>query len=61
MGKMKLNPILIAYIKSLAFQHFPLEESESKSSEWARCVIAIDEKNRQLSKTPRNPNILDLL
>ena len=28
LGKLKLNPILIEYVKSLVFQHFPLEESE---------------------------------
>jgi len=60
-GKLKLKPILIDYIKSLAFQHFPLEGGESKSSEWAKCVIAVDEKNRRSNKTPRNWNILDLL
>ena len=31
MGKMKLNPILMDYIKSLAFQHFPLEEGEKRA------------------------------
>ena len=43
--KLKLNPILIDYIKSLVFQHFLIEESETKETEWARCVVAIDEKN----------------
>ena len=30
LGKLKLNPILIDYIKSLVFQHFPLEEGKNK-------------------------------
>jgi len=58
-GKRKLNPILIQYIKSLSFQHFPLEEGETQNTEWARCVVAIDEKNRRLNKGSRDP--LDLL
>jgi len=32
---MRLNPILMDYVKSLAFQHFPSEEGERQSSEWA--------------------------
>ena len=31
LGKLKLNPILVEYVKSLVFQHFPLEESEKQS------------------------------
>ena len=54
LGKMKLNPILMEYIKSLSFQHFPIEEDESVESEWSRCVIAIDKKNRRLNKAGKN-------
>ena len=57
MGKLKLNPILIEYVKSLVFQHFPSEEGEQQEAEWARCVVAIDEKNRRLNKTKTNRNI----
>ena len=49
LGKMKLNPILIAHIRALAFQHFPLEQDEKEETEWAKCVVAIDEKNRRLN------------
>ena len=49
-GKLKLNPILIKYIKSLVFQHYPLEEGEKQEIEWAQCVVAINEKNRRLNK-----------
>jgi len=61
MGKMRLNQILMDYVKSLAFQHFPSEEGERQSNEWVQCVVAIDEKNHQLKKTGRNPNAHDLL
>ena len=51
MGKLKLNPVLIEYVQSLEFHHFPLEEGETNDKEWARCVVAFDEKNRRLNKT----------
>jgi len=54
LGKMKLNPILIAHIKALAFQHFPLEQDEREETEWAKCVVAIDEKNRRLNKSNKD-------
>ena len=50
LGKMKLNPVLVDYIKSLTFQHFPLEPDQTKKHEWAQCVIAIDVCNRGLNK-----------
>ena len=48
LGKMKLNPILIAHIRALAFQHFPLEQDEKKETEWAKCAVVIEEKSRCL-------------
>ena len=56
LGKLKLNPILIEYVKSLVFQHFPLEENEKQETEWPLCVVAIDEKNRRLNKAKINRN-----
>ena len=53
LGKMKLNPILVAHIKSLVFQHFPLEKNEKEATEWGRCIVAIDEKNRRLNKSSK--------
>ena len=50
LGKLKLNPVLVDYIKSLAFQYFPVEHNQSEKSEWSQCVIAIDECNRRLNK-----------
>ena len=49
-GKLKLNPVLMDYAKSLAFQFYPLEHFESEKTEWAKCVIAIDEFNRRKAK-----------
>ena len=50
MGKSKLNPVLIQYVKSLAFQFYPLEHNENEKGEWAKCVVSIDEINRRLNK-----------
>ena len=53
LGKLKLK---IEYVKSLVFQHFPLEENEKQETEWPLCVVAIDEKNRRLNKAKINRN-----
>lgn len=53
LGKLKLNPVLIDYIRSLAFEHFPLELHENEKAEWSQCIIAIDELNRRLNKPKR--------
>ena len=50
LSKLKLNPVLMDYAKSLVFQFYPLEHSESEKVEWGRCVIAIDEFNHRLNK-----------
>ena len=47
MGKCKLNLVLIQYVKSLAFQFYPLEYHENEKGEWAKCVVSIDEVNRR--------------
>ena len=49
-GKLKLNPVLMDYAKSLAFQFYPLEHFESEKTKWVKCVIAIDEFNRRKAK-----------
>ena len=50
LGKLKLNPVLIQYVRSLAFQYYPPEHHESEKAAWAKCVISIDEVNRRLNK-----------
>ena len=58
LGKMKLNPVLIQYVKSLAFQFFPLEHSQSEKAEWGKCIISIDEINRRLNKPAKSGSML---
>ena len=48
LGKQELN---LEYVKSLVFQHFLLEEGEQQETEWAKYVVAIDEKYHNLNKT----------
>ena len=50
LGKLKLNPVLIDYVKSLSFQYYPLEQHEKEKDAWSKCVIAIDECNRRKPK-----------
>ena len=50
MGKGKLNPVIINYIRSLTFQCYPLEAHEKEHDEWARCIVAIDSSSRSLNK-----------
>ena len=45
--KKKLNPVLMQYIKSLAFQYYPLAEDEDFNDQWRKCEISIDEINRR--------------
>ena len=42
LGKLKLNPVLIDY-ESLTLQFYHVQYSESEKTEWAKCVIAINE------------------
>ena len=46
----KNETVLIQYIKSLTFQHYPLESFETEKQAWTKCVLAIDESNRRLNK-----------
>jgi len=49
-GKDKLDPDKIKYVKSKAFEYFPLSGGEKEATEWQLCIISIDESNRRLKK-----------
>ena len=53
LGKLKLNPVLMDYVKSLYFQFYPLEASQKEKVEWRKCVVAADESNRRLYNKPK--------
>ena len=57
LGKMKLNPVLIHYVRSLAFQFYPLEHHLSEKVEWGKCVVSIDEFNRRLNKCAKPTSV----
>ena len=42
-GKAQLNPVIILFVKSVAFQYYPCDTLVDASKEWANCVVAIDE------------------
>lgn len=53
LGKQRMNPVLMEYVKSLSFQYYPLEPYEKEKVEWSKCVVAIDESNRRLNNKPK--------
>ena len=53
LGKLKMNPVSIEYVKSLTFQYYPLEPFEKEKKEWNNCVVTIDESNRRLNNKPK--------
>ena len=52
-GKAQLNPVIISFVKSMAFQYYPCDTLVDVSKEWANCVIAIDESCRRLVNKPK--------
>ena len=53
LGKLKMNPVLMEYVKSLTLQYYPLEPFEKEKTEWSKCIIAVDESNRRLNNKPK--------
>ena len=62
LGKLKLTPVLMNYIKSLCFQFYPLQESQKGKVKRANCVVIVDKSNRRLNNKPSKQcnNDLDL-
>ena len=50
LGKATLNAVVMDYIKSLTFQHCPLEDNEKEEKAWQACVVAINSKLRSLNR-----------
>ena len=48
LGKSQLDVDKVAYIKSVTFKMYPLQQNESMKSAWSNCRGAIDEANRRL-------------
>lgn len=52
-GKAQLNPIIMEFVKSTAFQFYPCESQLDVSKEWSSCIISIDESCRRLYNKPK--------
>ena len=52
-GKAQLNPVIISFVKSAAFQYYPCDTIVDVSKEWGYCIIAIDESCRRLVNKPK--------
>ena len=52
-GKAQLNPIIISFAKSVAFQYYPCDSLVDVSKELAYCIVAIDESCRRLINKPK--------
>lgn len=48
-GKEKLDPEIIKYVKAKVFEFYECSSLETKT-EWAKCVVSIDDKSRSLKK-----------
>ena len=51
-GKEQLDPEIMQYIKAKVFEYYECNSSEIKE-EWAKCIVAIDEKSRALKRLKR--------
>ena len=49
-GKEQLDPKLIDYVKKKCFELFPSEKESDSKKDWEDCIIAIDEKARDLKR-----------
>lgn len=49
LGKNQLDPLNIADIKKVAFQHYQLAGSETEKEAWTDCVKSIDQKGRRIN------------
>ena len=49
LGKSKLDPVRVQYIRKVTFQIYPVTSKESEAVEWSSCISAIDEVNRRLN------------
>ena len=51
LGKCKLDPEKIKYVKRVTFCMYPLSSKKSEAVEWGDSVNALDEVNKRLNNT----------
>ena len=47
-------PFSFSYIQEKCFQYYPLVGKEKLEEQWDACIVAIDSKNRGLSRLKEN-------
>ena len=54
LGKSKLDPKRVDYIKRETYRMYPLQSKENEKKVWSDCVAAIDEVNRRLNRSKKS-------
>ena len=49
-GKDKLDPKIIDYVKKKCFEVYPSDKESDQKKDWEDCIIAIDDKARDLKR-----------
>ena len=49
-GKDQLDPNIIQYVKKKCFELFPSDRESDVKKDWDDCVVAIDDKGRDLKR-----------
>ena len=49
-GKDQLDPQRIQYVKKKCFQVYPSERDSEMKKEWDDCIVAIDDKERDMKQ-----------
>ena len=49
-GKDKLDPKKIDYVKKKCFEMFPSDRDGDVKKDWEDCIVAIDDKGRELKR-----------
>ena len=49
-GKDKLDPKRIDYVKKKCFEMFPSDRDADEKKDWDDCIVAIDDKGRELKR-----------
>ena len=56
LGKSKLDPKRVDYIKSETYRMYPLQSKENENKVWSDCVAAIDKVNQRLNRSKKSKN-----
>ena len=52
-GKDQLDPQIIQYVKKKCFELFPSDRDSDARKDWDDCIVAIDDKGRELKRKLR--------